>query len=53
MPASFSLMMLGSTAEGGAYTFKELLAMFRDAGFSRSTQHELPPSPQKLVLTEY
>lgn len=53
MPASFSMMMLGSTAEGDAYTFKELAAMCRDAGFSGSTQHELPPSPQTLVLAEY
>jgi 2-polyprenyl-3-methyl-5-hydroxy-6-metoxy-1,4-benzoquinol methylase len=53
MSASFSMMMLGSTAGGDAYTFNELAAMFRDAGFSRSTQRELPPSPQTLVLTEY
>jgi 2-polyprenyl-3-methyl-5-hydroxy-6-metoxy-1,4-benzoquinol methylase len=53
MPASFSMMMLGSTVGGDAYTFNELAAMCRDAGFSKSTQHELPPSPQTLVLTEY
>jgi hypothetical protein len=47
------MMMLGSTAGGDAYTFNELAAMFRDAGFSRSTQQELPPSPQILVLSEY
>jgi ubiquinone/menaquinone biosynthesis C-methylase UbiE len=49
--ASFSLMMLGSTAGGDAYTFKELDAMFRDAGFSKSTQQDLPP--QTLIITEY
>jgi SAM-dependent methyltransferase len=49
--AMFSLMMLGSTAGGDAYTFRELDAMFRDAGFSKSTQQEL--GPQTLVLTEY
>jgi hypothetical protein len=53
MSASFSMMMLGSTVGGDAYTFNDLAAMFRDAGFSKSTQHELPPSPQTLVLTEY
>jgi precorrin-6B methylase 2 len=53
VPASFSMMMLGSTAGGDAYTFNELAAMFRDAGFSRSTPQELPPSPETLVLTEY
>jgi 2-polyprenyl-3-methyl-5-hydroxy-6-metoxy-1,4-benzoquinol methylase len=53
MAAAFSLMMLGSTAAGDAYTFSELAAMMRDAGFSRSTQQPLPPSPQTLILTEY
>ena len=53
MSASFSMMMLGSTEGGDAYTFNELSAMFRDAGFSRSTQQDLPPSPQTLVLTDY
>ena len=53
LQASFSMMMLGSTAGGDAYTFNELAAMFRDAGFSRSAQQELLPSPQILVLTEY
>lgn len=53
MSASFSMMMLGSTEGGDAYTFNELASMFRDAGFSRSTRQELPPSPQTLVLTEY
>jgi precorrin-6B methylase 2 len=51
--AAFSMMMLGSTEGGDAYTFAELAAMFKDAGFSRSTQHALEPSPQTLVLTEY
>lgn len=53
MAASFSMMMLGSTEGGDAYTFRELAAMFKDAGFSRSTQQALEPSPQTLVLTEY
>jgi ubiquinone/menaquinone biosynthesis C-methylase UbiE len=53
MPAAFSMMMLGSTPGGDAYTFKELAAMFADAGFGRSTYQELPPSPQSLILTEY
>ena len=51
--ATFSMMMLGSTAAGDAYTFSELAAMMRDAGFSRSTQQPLPRSPQTLILTEY
>jgi SAM-dependent methyltransferase len=53
MPAAFSMMMLGSTPGGDAHTFKELAAMFADAGFGRSTYQELPPSPEALILTEY
>ena len=49
--AAFSMMMLGSTEGGDAYTFKELDAMFRDAGFGESTAQEL--GPQSLVLTKY
>lgn len=49
--AAFSLMMLGSTMGGDAYTFKELDAMFRDAGFGESA--EQPLGPQTLVLTNY
>jgi hypothetical protein len=49
--AAFSLMMLGSTEGGDAYTFKELDAMFRDAGFGEST--EQPLGPQTLILTKY
>jgi 2-polyprenyl-3-methyl-5-hydroxy-6-metoxy-1,4-benzoquinol methylase len=51
--ASFSMMMLGSTPAGDAYTFPEIAGMFRDAGFAESTMHELPPTPQRLVLTNY
>jgi 2-polyprenyl-3-methyl-5-hydroxy-6-metoxy-1,4-benzoquinol methylase len=34
MAAAFSLLMLASTAAGDAYTFRELEAMHRDAGFA-------------------
>jgi hypothetical protein len=51
MAAGFSMMMLGSTESGDAYTFKELDAMFRDAGFSESTAQEL--GPETLILTKY
>jgi 2-polyprenyl-3-methyl-5-hydroxy-6-metoxy-1,4-benzoquinol methylase len=51
--ASFSMTMLGSTPAGDAYTFPEIAGMFRDAGFAESTMHELPPTPQRLVLTNY
>ncbi len=49
--AAFSLMMLGSTEGGDAYTFKELDAMFRQAGFGVSTTQ--PLGPQTLLLTSF
>jgi hypothetical protein len=52
MPASFAMMMLGSTPSGDAYTLKELEAMYREAGFGESEMRELLPLPQRLVLTK-
>ena len=49
--AAFSLMMLGSTPAGDAYTFAELETMCRNAGFARSELHELPPSIQRVVIS--
>ncbi len=49
--AAFSMMMLGSTPAGDAYTFAELEAMFRNAGFARSEMHELPPSIERVVIS--
>jgi 2-polyprenyl-3-methyl-5-hydroxy-6-metoxy-1,4-benzoquinol methylase len=49
-PAVFSLMMLGTTRSGDAYTFAELDAMFRNAGFSRRELHPLPPTMQQVVI---
>lgn len=43
MAAAFSMMMLGSTEAGDAYTFAELDSMFRHAGFARSEAHPAPP----------
>ena len=53
MAAAFSFMMLGATNGGDAYTFPELNQMFRDAGFSSTTLHDIPMSPGKLLVTEY
>ncbi|HEY0546132.1 MAG TPA: methyltransferase [Pyrinomonadaceae bacterium] len=50
--ASFSLVMLASTPHGDAYTFSELESMFKQAGFSRNELHQLPPTPQQLVISE-
>ena len=48
--AAFSLMMLGMTPSGDAYTFGELERMFRNAGFARSDLHELPPTIERVVI---
>jgi ubiquinone/menaquinone biosynthesis C-methylase UbiE len=50
-PAMFSMMMLGSTAHGDAYTFRELDRMFRNAGFVSSELREIAPSPQRVVVS--
>ena len=49
--AAFSLMMLGSTPAGDAYTFNELETMFRNAGFARSELHDLKPSIERVVIS--
>jgi ubiquinone/menaquinone biosynthesis C-methylase UbiE len=50
--AGFSLMMLGSTPSGDAYTFTELDQMFANAGFSHSEIHALTPSIQHVIISE-
>lgn len=49
--AAFSVMMLGSTPSGDAYTFAELERMASNAGFRRSELHELQPSIQHVVVS--
>ena len=49
--AMFSLIMLGSTPQGDAYTFPEFEKMFSRAGFSRSEFHQLPPTPQQVIIS--
>ena len=49
--AAFSLMMLGSTPAGDAYTFPELERICSAAGFARSEIHPLPPSIQHAVIS--
>jgi len=50
--AGFSMQMLGGTPAGDAYTFAELEEMFRNAGFSGSEMHELPPSIERVVISK-
>jgi 2-polyprenyl-3-methyl-5-hydroxy-6-metoxy-1,4-benzoquinol methylase len=49
MAAGFSLTMLVSTPAGDAYTFSELEAMHREAGFSGIEAHPVPRSPHTVV----
>lgn len=50
VPAAFAMMMLGSTERGDAYTYAELEAMAREAGFAACELHSLAASPEHVVL---
>jgi len=49
--AAFSVMMLGGTPSGDAYTFPELERMFKNAGFAESELRQLPPSIEQVVIS--
>jgi len=49
--AGFSLMMLGTTPSGDAYTFSEYERMFSNSGFSRCELHPLPPTLEQAVVS--
>jgi 2-polyprenyl-3-methyl-5-hydroxy-6-metoxy-1,4-benzoquinol methylase len=49
MPAAFALIMLATTAAGDAYTFHELEAMHREAGFGQIHAHPVERSPHTVV----
>jgi ubiquinone/menaquinone biosynthesis C-methylase UbiE len=48
--ATFSLVMLGSTPEGDAYTLAEYRQMLTDAGFRDAQLHPLPPTAESAVI---
>jgi ubiquinone/menaquinone biosynthesis C-methylase UbiE len=50
MPAAFAMTMLTTTAEGDAYTFAELSAMYADAEFKGIAEHPIPMSPHTVVM---
>lgn len=50
--ASFSLVMLATTAAGDAYTFAELEQMLKESGFRGIRQHPLPPSAATAVIAD-
>lgn len=52
MPAAFALTMLGTTIAGDAYTFRELEAMHREAGFGEVTATPVPMSPHTIVKAQ-
>jgi len=47
--AAFSVMMLGVTSGGDAYTFSQYQRMLGDAGFKTIEAHPLPPTMEKVV----
>lgn len=51
MPSQFALQMLIGTSDGDAYPFDEFRSMFAEAGFSSSTLHDIPMSPQNLIVS--
>ena len=51
-PAMFSLLMLGTTDSGDAYTFAEYEKMFQSAGFAKTTLHQIPDMPQQVLVSE-
>jgi ubiquinone/menaquinone biosynthesis C-methylase UbiE len=49
--ATFSLMMLGTTEEGDAYTFAEYQTMYQNSGFAHNELHRLENSPESVILS--
>ena len=49
--AAFSMIMLGSTPSGDAYTFAGYKRMFRSAGFARSAHRRLPEGPESVIIS--
>ena len=50
--ASFSLLMLAGTDAGDAYTFAEYEKMFARSGFTKTSLHQVPESPQQVLISE-
>lgn len=51
-PAMFSLIMLATTDKGDSYTLAEYEKMFRNAGFAKTTMHQIPDMPQQLLVSQ-
>lgn len=50
MAAAFALAMLATTAAGDAYTFSELEAMYREAGYVNIVAYPVPGGPHTVVI---
>ena len=50
IPAMFSMSMLTTTPAGDAYTFRQLEAMYREAGLERIAAHPVPTGPHTVVV---
>jgi ubiquinone/menaquinone biosynthesis C-methylase UbiE len=51
IPATFSLIMLGTTPSGDAYTKEQLNEMLTEAGFSQNQLVPVPQSPQHVIMS--
>jgi 2-polyprenyl-3-methyl-5-hydroxy-6-metoxy-1,4-benzoquinol methylase len=49
--AAFSLNMLVGTDAGDAYTFSEYEKMFANAGFAKTTMHQVMGMPQRVLIS--
>ena len=49
--AAFSMIMLGTTPHGDAYTFSEFDRMFKNAGFTCSEHMRLEQSPESVIVS--
>ena len=49
--ATFSMIMLGTTPQGDAYTLAEFDQMFRHAGFQRSEMTRLEGAPESVIVS--
>lgn len=50
--AAFALNMLVGTDAGDAYTLSEYETMFASAGFAKTTLHQVPEMPQRVLISE-
>ena len=49
--AAFSMIMLGTTEEGDAYTFAEYQTMFQNSGFAHNKMYPLEGSAQSVIVS--